>query len=251
MDIKLLASLGLTKPQARAYIALTRYGALAPPDLASKLKVTRTNAYKILAQLAELGLASRDKSSKKALYRVNNPVALEKLAKKTRDGALAHEKQVSDAMPSLLNYFYTYSEQPGVRFFVGKDGIKEIFEDMLRTRQPVLLLRSPDDNKFYDEAFFADFQRRRARLRVETSVLSAKNADSLAHAASDRALLKTRRWLAPGSYTASVEWDIYANKVALISYGQEAIGMIIESPQVAASFRQVFELIKLSSSAST
>ncbi len=46
-------------------------------------------------------------------------------------------------------------------------------------------------------------------------------------------------------YDAPVEIDIFGNKVAILSFGDELIGMIIESKQIASSLRQLFILATL------
>src|SRR3989344_4034564 len=135
MNSSTLTALGLNKSQAKAYMALVQFGSLTPPELSEKINESRTNSYKILERLSELSLAKRNDSQKKITYSANNPVTLESLATQRRDEVLEHEKQVKSAMPTLLNFFYTYSEQPGIRFFQGEEGIKQILDDMLRTHQ--------------------------------------------------------------------------------------------------------------------
>lgn len=45
-------------------------------------------------------------------------------------------------------------------------------------------------------------------------------------------------------YTAPVEIDIYGDKIALMSFGKELIGVIIESPQIARALKEIFLLAK-------
>jgi sugar-specific transcriptional regulator TrmB len=248
MNTETLVSIGLTKSQAKAYIALVQNGSLTPPELAKKNNETRTNAYKLLDRLVELELATKSEDTKKLIYRVSNPVALETLAKKNRNQALEQENRIKQSMPTLLNFFYTYSEQPGVRFFQGKEGIKQIFDDMLRTRQNIYLIRSPSDDKFYDIEFFNKFRAQRAKLGITTYALTPKYLPAIDRTkeSADEVNKFLRTWLPVDSYTGSVEWDVYGNKVAIISYGEEAIGMIIESPQIAESMRQLFHLLQIS-----
>ena len=243
MDTDTLTSIGLTAPQAKAYIALVQNGPSAPPAIAGMINETRSNTYKILDKLVGLGLARKEDHDKKLRYRIENPAALDALARQARDHALSQEKRVRDAMPSLLNFFYTYSEQPGVRFFQGKEGIRQIFEDMLRTRQDIYLLRSPADVRFFDEQFFERFRKKRAELGITTYALTPQVVSAIHNEEVDKLNKFKRTWLPSEDYTANVEWDVYGNKVAFISYGQEAIGMIIESPQIAESFRQIFNLL--------
>jgi sugar-specific transcriptional regulator TrmB len=244
MDQTTLINIGLTPGQAKAYLVLVQSGTISPPALAVKTNETRSNAYKILERLAEIGLATKVTDSAKTQYRSANPIALEALAKKHRDEALNQEKRIKDALPTLLSYFYTYSEQPGVRFFQGKDGILQIFDDMLRTRQDIYLVRSPADDKFFDREFFNSFRAKRAKLGIQTFAVTPDVKDMPRDYAIDTRNMFFRTVIPETAYTASVEWDVYGDKLAIISYGQEAIGMIIESPQIAESFRQLFSLVK-------
>jgi len=243
MDKQLLISLGLTNSQAKAYLMLVQYGALTPPEISTKINESRTNTYKVLDKLAELGLASKEDSSKKITYRPGNPTVLETLAKERRDQVLDHEQQIKLAMPKLLTFFYTYSQQPGIRFFQGKEGIKQVFDDMLRTRQDIYLIRSPADVSFYDEDYFRKFRKHRAKLGIKTYALTPDLPQANHNPDIDVANLFFRTWL-PKDYTSSVEWNAYGDKLAIISYGEEAIAMIIDSQQIAGSFKILHALLR-------
>jgi hypothetical protein len=55
----------------------------------------------------------------------------------------------------------------------------------------------------------------------------------------------TRTQVCPDHYTAPVEISSYGDKVSILSFGDEAIGMIIDSPQIAEANRQLFNLARL------
>jgi len=76
MDLKSLIATGLTKPQAEAYALLIELGEVKPAIAATRLKITRTNAYKVLDKLVELGLASKGEEGKTLAYSATNPIAL-------------------------------------------------------------------------------------------------------------------------------------------------------------------------------
>lgn len=249
MNEEILINLGLNSTQAKAYLALVRHGSLTPPQLAKKTGETRTNAYTVLDKLVELGLAKKEESKKKLSYRVENPVALEKLVKQHRDDALAREKLVKDSMPALLNFFYTYSEQPGVKFYQGVEGIKDIYKDTLRTGQEIFLLRSLHDQETMSADYFDEYRRKRAKLGLQTYMLSPGGAHNDTRKATDEELKIFRIELPKGAYTAPVEMDIYGDKVALISFGEEAMGTIIESPQIAEAMKQLFSLARIGAQA--
>jgi len=243
MDIKLLTDIGLNKTQAKAYIALVKQGSLTPPALAKLINETRTNAYTVLDKLTELGLAKKSERDKKLIYKVENPVALEKLVIANRHEALEREKKIKNAMPTLLNYFYTYSEQPGVRFFQGKEGIEDIYKDQLHTGKTIRVIRSWKDRDFFGKGAYSIWRKRPAKHGIPTIMLSPDVPDANNDPELDKKLLFSRTWMNKNDYTAPVEWDIYGDKVSIISFGEEAIGMIIESPQIADSMRQLFAIM--------
>jgi hypothetical protein len=52
-------------------------------------------------------------------------------------------------------------------------------------------------------------------------------------------------WVPEQAYSAPVEISVYNSRVAIISFGEEAVAMLIESPQVADALRQIFAMAKV------
>jgi len=243
MDLQTLTEIGFTTPQAKAYITLIKSGPITPPELAQKISESRSNTYKILDRLVEMGVVSKAKVGKKLMFRPENPIALENSIRQTRNQILEREQHIKATMPTLLSYFYTFSDQPGIRFFKGKDEVKEVFNDMLRTGKSIYLIRSPADVEFYNEKFFEAFRKKRAQRGITTHALTPDVPSAVHDPQVDSANKFIRTWIPKDAYTAAVEWNIYGDKIAVISYGEEAVATIIESPQIAASFRQLFALM--------
>lgn len=245
MNIELLTQIGLTKSQAKAYIALIKFGSLTAPGIAEKIGETRTNSYMVLDRLVDMGLIEKDESGKKLLYRPTNPTALERLIEQKRKNILATEKQVRDSMPQLLDYFYTYQGQPGVRFFSGKEGIMKMYEDQRRTAQDVYFIRSDADFNALGKDLYRHMEQR-AKLGIKAHGIEPAEEDNMRYGReNDKRMLRDMTWSPRNAYTAPVNVYTYGNKTALISYGEEVIGTIIESPQIAEAMRQLFGLIKL------
>lgn len=243
LDRKMLLKIGLTDAQAKAYIILVQSGRITPPELAERIKESRSNTYKVLDTLVEIGLAIRHDDEKKLQYSAANPVALENLALQARNRALAEEQKIKNAMPTLLNFFFAHNEQPGIRFFQGKEGLKQVFNDIIRTGKDEYFIRSPSDLDFFEPEFFAELRQRQAKAGIKTHAITPDVSSANHNPAIDKANNFNRTWIPEQSYQAKVEWKAYGNKVAVISYGEEAIAMIIDSPQIAESFRQIFQLI--------
>lgn len=242
MNLDTLTNIGLNETQAKAYIVLVKNGSLTPPQAAELLSIKRPNAYAVLDQLVEMGLAKKSDVNKKITYHVENPVALERLAKENRTKAHEHERHVQASMPTLLNYFYTFSAQPGVKFYQGTDGIREIYTDMLRTAKDVYVIRSPHDHDLLSTAYYEEFKTKKARAGIHTYMINPEVNKEVWNEKTD-ALHKTfRTQVSDQDYDASVEICSYGDKVSIISFGEEVIGMIIHSPQIAYAQKQIFTL---------
>jgi len=244
MDKQLLREIGLNDLQAKAYITLIKNGPTAPANLAHIIGTTRPNAYSVLEKLTSLGLIRKVTGSKKALYRAENPIALEQMAASQRTQALEHEKRVKDSLPTLLNFFYTYSEQPGIRFFQGREGIREIYLDQVRTSKPIYLIRTSRDIDFFGFEFMHEIRNLARKHKISRHAITPDSSEAPRNwRESDAKMLLTRTWVKGDSYTAPVEWSVYGDKVSVISFGEEAIGMIIASPQIAESVRQLYAIL--------
>lgn len=250
MNVKTLTDIGLNETQAKAYITLVKNGSVQPPELAEILHIKRPNSYAVLDQLTELGLATKKDVKRKITYYASNPVALEKLARTQRQKAMEYEHTIQASMPTLLNFFHSFSSQPGVSFYQGVEGIKEIYNDMLRTRKDMYVFRSSKDQDLMTTDFFVKFKKRRADLGIKTHMINPSNNPTVWNKQTDKQNNLDRTPINPNLYTADAEITSYGNKVSIISFGEEAIGMIIDSPQIAESIKQIFGLVKVGAEAS-
>lgn len=245
MNEKTLTQLGLNEAQAKMYLVLIRGGLMTPPELAEATQETRTNAYTVLERLQELGLIKRTKKGKKLAYEAENPIALERLMETRRKEVHQAEQQVKASMPALLNYFYTYQNRPGVRYFEGKEGITELYLDQLRTKQDIYFVRSSGDINLLGDKLYGIIKKRH-ELGLKVHGIEPADPKDMKYAQeNDDRLGREMAWFPKPAYDEPVNIYVYGNKVAIISYAEETIGVLIESPQVAAAFKQLHAIVKI------
>ena len=250
MNEQFLQELGLTKAQAVAYSTLVKNNPSSPPALAKLILESRTNTYKVLESLESLNLVRRDETKKKISYWANNPSALSEITKKKQLEAETNAKRLKAGMPEMIDEFLRHSEQPGVRYFQGKDGLKHIYNDQLETGQEVTYVRAISDVQGLDDhalhmirnLFPARGIKRRA-ITQDYQLTTLAAGERMPIEESDGLMMLERTWIHKDDYTAPVEWSAYGDKLSIISFGEETIGMIIESPQIAEAFRQLFGLL--------
>ncbi len=237
--------MGLTPTQAKTYTELIKAGSLTPPQLAKAIGESRTAAYMALARLEEVGLAKKDEGVKKQTYHPASPSALERFLAKRQQELAEVESEYRSALPNLLSYYYTYRGKAGVRFYEGEDGLEKIYEDHLRSGQPVHVLRTPADESYFGATLYR-YMDRRAALGISSELMSPAQPGAIAWAReNDERLRRTTSWFPPRAYTAPVEISIYGPKVSFISFGKEAVGTIIESPQIAQAMQELYAMAKV------
>lgn len=240
-----LEAAGLTATEAKAYTALLTRSEWLPSELARNVGETRTNMYKILDRLVSLGLAERYDKAKKLHYRAANPARLIELAQSLREQRLQAERELELNVQKLTQEYIKANEQPGVRFYNGQEAIGSIFREIAEAQGEVVFIHTKAGIDFYGFdvlhnlrmlAVQAGVKRRALTPDTESAPRDYKETDPL--------VLLERTWLKRDDYTAPVEWGVFDDKLYIISYGREALGISIESKQIADAFRQLYELLE-------
>jgi sugar-specific transcriptional regulator TrmB len=244
MNPQLLQNLGLTKSQAMVYLCLVEKGELTPPTIARATGESRSNAYMILQRLEELSLVEKLVKTNKISYQTTNPVALERLAEERRLDVVKVEGQIKQAMPQMLSYFYSFTEKPGIRLLQGVEGLKEIYNDTIRTKEDIYFLRTPLEVEVMGREYFYRYKKKRASLGIKTHAYTVDTPRARELSQDDKANRMIRTWVKQKDYNAPVEINVYGDKVSFLSYGNDIMGVIIQSPSIAESMRQMFRLIK-------
>lgn len=240
-----LSAAGLSTTEAKCYTALLEKKEWKPSDLAKNVQETRTNTYKILDNLVALGLAERFDKDKKLHYRATNPMKLLELARARRAAIEKSEKELELQADSLVQEYVKNHEQAGVRYFQGEQGIKEIFSEVARSSEEVVFVHTKAGVDFYGFSQMHNLRMMAVNAGVRRRALTPDNASAPKDwATTDPAVLLERTWLQEDDYTKPVEWGAFEDKLYIISYGDEALGMVIQSKQIATAFKQLFSIME-------
>jgi predicted transcriptional regulator len=251
MDIHFLEDIGLTSTQAVAYKTLVDNGLVGAPALAQLIGESRTNGYKVLDKLVGMGLAIKESSGGKHKYAAASPAALEQFVKQQAEAVHQKERRLNAELPRLLDYYFARSERPSIRYLEGRDGIVSIYKDQISTGEQVFYVRTPADVAHLGFAelhhlrnLYPKFGIRRFALTQDVGADPSLSPDErMPIAESDAHMLLKRTWIHLDDYTAPVEWAAYGDKLSIVQYGEEAMGMVIESAPIAQAFRQLFGLL--------
>jgi sugar-specific transcriptional regulator TrmB len=242
MNTSILVEAGLTEAQAIAYIAMLTHSPISPPALAKVIGETRSNAYKILEQLDELGLVSRDESKNKIKYVSNSPTSLQSLLDRQEEEIKLRQKKLNSNIQELKKIYFEHSTQPGISFEQGTDGIIKVFNDYTETGSDLYMIRSWKDRDYMGKGVLSVWRKKPSTKGITTHFLGP-DTESASSGKIDELYLIDKTWMKEEDYTSPVEWCAYGDKLAIISYGKEASSTIIHSPQIADGFKQLHQLL--------
>jgi predicted transcriptional regulator len=243
MDISKLTATGLTPLQAQAYALLFEKGTVSPPQLAQHLKLSRTNAYKLLDKLVSLQLAIKQESGKKLVYSPSNPLALANVTAQFRAEATAREEAASSIMQDLLTQYYEHSEKPSVSSASGQKAVADLYRKQLKLREDVHFIHTPVDVSRMGFDTMHDIRITPGRHGNQRhGILSEPEKGPINYAAHKRSNLEIS-WIKKDAYTAPVEWSVTQSSLLIVSFVNEPHAVLIVDPVIAGAFLQLWKLL--------
>ena len=245
MTQEVLKQIGLNDQQIAAYIYLLDHGPTSPPDIAQKLKFTRSNAYKILDQLLEIGLVSRGEAGKKLAYKAEDPIALASIVAEERNRVLALEKNVKIALEQLRAKYQKSSNKSEVQTYVGSSALKLLYEHQARLRQPVYFVKTREDIPTMGFEAMDYIRRLPAKFNVPLFGITQDSPEGSANPELDRQTNLIRTWVPAEDYTAPVEWAVAGDELTIFNFSGQASAIRVKNQVVADAFRQLWHIMDI------
>ncbi|MFA5926260.1 MAG: helix-turn-helix domain-containing protein [Parcubacteria group bacterium] len=231
-----LQDVGLNENEAKIYLAALELGQTTVSRIARKSGIKRTTVYLSLENLKEKGLISMVQTKGRSIFYAEDPRNLERLMEERKE-------RIAKLVPQLLAFTNIIDKNPQIRFFEGKEGIKEVLKDTLNyPDQEIQMLFSESYVNDFGEEFFSEFYRpERIKRKISARVLLPDNEQMRGLVARDERELRRSKLLSPDLFKIKFEMMIYGGgKVNIISY-KEKFAMIIESLEINESFKSIFE----------
>lgn len=238
---KELQQLGLSDKEAKTYVTFLEAGPSSVQDIAKKSGLKRPTVYFAIDQLVKRGLMSLVEKGKKRFFTAESPERLVSLIAVQKRKAQVLEEDLHKVLPGLNNLFSLTGEQPKIRFLEGKEGLKAVQEDFLKTKDKNIENIYPRDDfiKVFSESERKEYiaNLRKKRIKVRTIYTSRqKNAVLIPNPSAERKFVPYEK------FPFSADITIYGNKVAIGAYRGKLVGIIIESKEIAETLRLVFNL---------
>lgn len=233
-----LISLGFGENEAEVYLFLLSNKDIPAYRIARETGIPRTTVYKTLDDLGKRGFVTSWLKNSVRHYSPESPKRLQELIKMKED-------TLEEIFPNLLDLFNTNTVYPTAKLYLGKEGVKQVFEILLENIQKRKL------NKLYVYSdfqlteqfpkYFHDWRIRKNQTKAFTNLI-VPSGTPLTEEYSSNEYRETRIMPKEFSFLGSV--DITGPLVAFFSFkDKELYSILIESPIVAEMLTKFFSYI--------
>ena len=237
-----LSDLGLSEKEIRFFLTNYLSGPSSINNIARTAKIERSTAYLIAQTLLQKGYIFEDfKRYKKTLITVEPKTLLRMLLAKQRQMG-RHEQTLQENLPELQALHQASGIRPHVRTYEGTKGLLAVWRDILADSQEVFLWTNQEtENNVFSKKYHSLFIAERIKKNIFMKVLAVNNQKGKLLSKYDKSSLRETKIL-PKNVFFSAETYIYGNKVAILDYNKEIIGVIIESEQIVQSHKAIFDM---------
>ena len=233
-----LSKIGLTKNESKVYLTLLDLGTAQAGQITEKSGVHRRNVYDSIDRLMEKGLISFVIANNKKLFSPVNPKRFLELIDEKKFELDGLKSDFQKILPEL-ELRTTLKERHDVRFFKGVEGLKTVFEDIIRTGKDYIGYGPGQQLEKILKHYFKHFIDKRIKSKISLRLIY----DEASRKALKKNPLSDLRYM-PDQYSSRAALRIYGDKVALLLLSEEEpLAIVIKNKAIADGYRKYFEVM--------
>jgi sugar-specific transcriptional regulator TrmB len=220
-----LKAVGLSDKEMKVYLSTLKLGASLVQEISKHAGLNRTSTYDLLKNMELKGFVSYNLESGKRYYTATSPQQLVQLLKEK-------EELVRKALPDLNKLKESVGEPPRIETYVGKQGLKSIFEDILKENKNFYGIGSRIHIEKIMGFYLPHFVERRKKQGMKVKLIL--DAIPIDITANYKVLNKKHKTLI----------YMYGDKISMMSFEKEyPIGLIIKDKNFVKTLKIMFEYL--------
>ncbi len=233
MNTKFLEDIGLTKTEAKVFLTILEEGSALAGTISQKSGIHRRSVYDAIERLIEKGVVSFISKNNRKWFEAVEPRKLVQIA----DERMQNLKQV---IPELELKFNTSKEKQEAVFFKGKLALRRVFDDQITEKRTIYVMGAFTEAQDMLQYYFQHYDRKRKSGRIPIKMIFPDTARG-------NPMLKTVplseiRFL-PSKYLSPVGTNIYGDKVAIITWTEEPVAILIRNKSISDSYKKYFNFM--------
>ena len=240
-----LQNIGLNEKEIEVYLVALELGTQPASTIARRIKIPRNTTRFLLDKLVDKGLIKKTKRANTQLYTPEEPKNLVNLLERQRVdlNVVIDTKvtQLKEVMAELESRYRPESTKPKVTFYEGGDGLIKVYEDTLRSSEPLRSFASFDAFHGVLPDYFKTYFNRRVKNKIMMRSIHPDTPLAREKTKNDKNEMRESRLIPSNTYSFTPEIQFYDNKVSITSL-KEKLSIIIESQEIYEAMVVAFEL---------
>ena len=232
----MLEEFGLTQTEEKVYLALLKLGNSPAADIIKKTQLHRTTVYDVLERLISKGIVSYVIQNKIKSYSSVNPSKFLDIASEEKKQAEEKQKLAKRVMEEITLIKQETKAKSLAQIFVGIQGQKTIMQDIIDEGKDFIEFAS--EGRFEDElsTYTKQWASQRVKKNIKAKLIFKKGADAPIWKMNKIKFIKEE-------YQSPTATIVYGNKVAIFIHEEPILIILIESKQLAQSYRNYFKIL--------
>lgn len=236
----LLENIGYSPKKSKIYLAILELGEASILDIARKTGIKRTTVYNLIPELMADGIVQSGIKKTKRFFYIDDPRSL-------KAGLDLKIQLLERSLPQFAALQTILPSKPKITYFEGLGGAREILADTITSCNPGDTILDyaglTDFDKLVPESFAEDYIRQRVAKKIRVRGIAPDSPLAREWQKNDVKELREIKIIPGKDFTFAADAEIYANKVSFISFKENFMGVIIESPEIHQLHRMSFELL--------
>ena len=232
-----LSKLGFSPSEAKIYLHLLKTGGSYANRISSEIQVNRTNVYEALERLIAKGVVAFITRNKVKWYEAKPTQSLITLLEEKKEELEVTKKVLVQDMNKIIPHHQ--DKRPlEATIFVGKKGLRMLFEEMLEKRKSIYIIGAELQFKDFFGPYFELWHKKRIEKMIkQRSIFPEKLKNKL----KERKLLEYK--FVDDKFTNPTTTIIYGDTCLLIQWTKDPIAIKIQNDEMVKSHLNYFNLL--------
>jgi sugar-specific transcriptional regulator TrmB len=244
LNIQILQEIGFSKGEIKVYFALLELGETTIGPLSKKASVTPAKVYPILDKLSSKGLSSYIIKSGTKYFRAASPNQIISFLDEKSTKIDEEKEEIKKIIPQIEAKQEFAKEIHSAEIYQTFDGMRTLYNEALRVLKEnkeefIGFTLGEEEYKFKEsEYFFQEYDTKRRSLRIKVKLLGHISQKKFMQSITRGDRNITVKYL---PYRLPTGVIIFGDKVATIVWEDIPTAFVIQSKQVANSYKRFFE----------
>lgn len=236
--VETLTDIGLTQNEAAVYFAALSVGPSTVLNISRVAGTKRSTTYSVIETLREKGLIRIEEKGFKQVFVAEDPKHLESV--------LDHRKEIfTRALPEFSALYNLRGVESVIRYHEGIDGLKAIYERILRDIEPgdkYYIIAHQHGWYEHDHKWFERFLEKRSKIRLDTRLLFQDSLRAQEHKRREKQLhQKVKIFPTNVSFTSDI--IVCPQRLVIHTWDEPITAIEVQSKGIIQTHIELFEYI--------